>query len=142
MTEKAFILFILLAGAGAMQTARGEVAVIVNSSNSIAQLDVDTVNKIFLGKTQSFPAGSKAEPVDHKEGAALRDEFYQKVTAKDAAQIKAYWAKLIFSGKGVPPQSLASDEEIKAWIAKNPAGIAYIDAKNVDASVKTVLSIP
>lgn len=122
--------------------AYAEIALIGHTGNPEKSLTSEQVKQIFLGKTGTFPAGHKAMPVDQKDGSSLRTEFYMKITQKDPSEIKSYWSKLIFSGKGTPPQALDSDADIKAWVAKNPAGLGYIDSKLVDGSVKLLLTVP
>jgi hypothetical protein len=63
-----------------------------------------SLQDIFLGKTARFPDGSQAVPVDQSEGTIVRDEFYNKLVGKSAAQMKAYWSKIIFTGRGQPPR--------------------------------------
>ena len=121
--------------------AGAQVAVIVNPKSNTAQMTVDQVSAIFLGKTQSFPGGVAAQPVDLPEGASSRNHFYSKVTGKDAAQIKAYWSKLVFSGKAQALKSLGSSAEVKRFVATNPNAISYIEMSSVDASVKVVLIV-
>src|SRR4029450_13853920 len=77
--------------------AQAELVVIVNPKNPAASLSADQVAQVFLGRSNSFPGGGAATPVDQKEGTALRDEFYTRVTDKNPGQVKAYWAKQMFS---------------------------------------------
>lgn len=132
-----------LAVAGAMilavAVARADMVVVVSASSAVKQLTKDQVSGIFLGEATDFPGGGKAEPVDQDSGAA-RDEFYTKVTGRSAAQIKAYWAKQSFSGKGTPPKSVSGDDEMKKAIAANPNAIGYLEKSRVDASVRTVFA--
>ena len=58
------------------------------------------------------------------------------VLSKTDAQLKAYWSKLTFTGKGTPPKELASEEEMMKLVAGNPSLIGFVDASKVDASVK------
>ncbi|MBP7133520.1 MAG: hypothetical protein KBA70_12270 [Aquabacterium sp.] len=109
------------------------VAVIVNPKHAGA-LSAEQVSNIFLGKSNELTG------VDLPDGSALRDTFYQKVTGKDGAQLKAYWAKLVFTGKAQPLKEFATDAEIKKFIASNATGIGYIDKAAVDSSVKVVLT--
>ncbi|MBB5017760.1 ABC-type phosphate transport system substrate-binding protein [Chitinivorax tropicus] len=120
--------------------AKADIAVIVSAKSSAGNLTADQVSQIFLGKSNSFPGGGQAVPVDQSEGAGPREEFYTKVTGKSAAQVKAYWSKLIFSGKGQPPKEIGNDGAVKKLIADNPNMIGYIDKGAVDSSVKVVLS--
>ena len=114
--------------------ALADIAVIVNSGNSTSANQQD-IKKIFLGKKTSM------KPIDQAEGSAIRDGFYQKIAGKNVSQMKAYWSKMIFSGKAIPPEVSSDDASIKEWIIKNPNGIAYINSSSVDASIKVLLTI-
>jgi ABC-type phosphate transport system substrate-binding protein len=113
------------------------VAVIVNPANTNT-ISEDDISKIFLGKRKAFPNGSEAIPVDLAEGAAARTQFVTTVLKKNDQQIKAYWAQLLFTGKGTPPKEVSSDANVKQLVADNPALIGYISSDQVDASVKVV----
>jgi ABC-type phosphate transport system substrate-binding protein len=118
--------------------ALAETAVIVSASNANASIDKTTVSKIFLGKTKSFPDGSQAVPIDQNDGSSVREAFNSTVLGKSASQLKSYWSRLIFTGKGTPPKQSGDDAAIKGLIASNPNMIGYIDAGSADASVKVV----
>jgi len=118
--------------------ASTEVAVIVSASNGNASIDQATISKIFLGKAKSFPDGAQAVPVDQDDGSASREAFNSTVLGKSASQLKSYWSRLIFTGKGTPPKQSGDDAAVKALVAANPNLIGYIDASAVDASVKVV----
>jgi len=115
-----------------------EVAVIISSANSNASIASGDITKIFLGKSKKFPDGSQAVPIDQDDGTPARDAFNEKVLGKSDSQLKSYWSRLIFTGKGTPPKQSGSDADVKALIAKNPNMIGYIDASAVDGSVKVV----
>ena len=117
--------------------ALADVAVIVNPNNSDA-LDKDSISRIFLNKAKAFPSGIKAEPVALDEGQSATDEFNSKVLNKTAAQLTAFWSKLVFTGKGQPPKALASDAEVISAVAANPGAIGYVDAAAVNDSVRVV----
>jgi hypothetical protein len=124
--------------------AEAELAVVVHPSNPTTELSKSRVSALFLGKYGSFPEGGKAVPIDHPEGAEIRDTFYDLVANKNASQLKAYWAKLIFTGKGNPPKEYeGGDSEIKKMIAEDAEArmIGYIDSTSVDSSVKVVFTI-
>ncbi|MEW9900939.1 phosphate ABC transporter substrate-binding protein [Chitinivorax sp. PXF-14] len=133
----ALIGFALAMGA---QAAQAEIAVIVSAKSPVGNLSGDQVSQIFLGKSNNFPGGGPAIPVDQAEGSAAREDFYTKVTGKSAAQVKAYWSKLIFTGKGQPPKEVGGDKDVKKLIADNPNMVGYIEKGAVDGSVKVILS--
>lgn len=117
---------------------QADVVAIVSVRSSVTALDKTQVADIFLGKESHFPNGVNAVPIDQAEGSAVRDEFYAKIAGETAAQIKAYWSKIIFTGRGQPPPSVSNDIEMKKRISKNPDAIGYIDRSSVDKSVRVV----
>lgn len=117
--------------------ANAEIAVIVHPSNG-STLDDSAIGKIYLAKLKSFPGGGEAVPVNQAEGSAVRTEFDDKALGKSPSQLKAYWSKLVFTGKGSPPEDVDDDAAVKALIASNPSMIGYISAGSVDDSVKVV----
>lgn len=120
------------------QLAFAEVAVIVHPSNANA-LDEAAVSKIFLGREKSFADGKSVVPLSLAERAPASTAFNDAVLKKSSSQLKAYWSKLVFTGKGTPPKEIATDEEMIKLVATNPSLIGYVDASKVDASVKVAM---
>ena len=116
-----------------------QVAVVVGAKSDIAALTVDQVTSIYLGKTDKLPNGNTALPLDQVSGSAVRSNFYEKVTGKSEAQVKAAWSRLVFSGKGTPPKEIGSSAEIKKLVATTPNMMGYIEKSAVDSSVKVIL---
>lgn len=132
----------LLIGALSLVGAvHAQVAVVVGAKSPTATMTADQVAGIFLGKSSTLPGGATAAAVDQSESAAIREQFYTKVTGKQAAQVKAAWSRLVFSGKGTPPKEMASSADVKKFLAGNPDAIGYIEKSAVDATVKVVLSV-
>lgn len=119
-------------------TAMADVVAVVSAKSPITALSRSQVADIFLGKANRFPTGEAAAPIDQPEEAPLRDEFYQKVSGRSAAQIKAYWSKIIFTGRGQPPPTVSNSNEMRKRISDNPTAIGYIDRSMVDQSVRVV----
>ena len=118
-----------------------ELVVIVHPSNSTSTMTKSELKKIFLMKRDSFPNGLKAQPFNNTRGAPQRSLFYSKIVGRTDSQMKAYWAKLVFSGKGSPPKTLEGSDKIKEAVANNKNGIGYIESDLVDSSVKVVFSL-
>jgi len=118
-----------------------DVVVVVAAANPLETLTRNQVADIFLGKTNRLPGGDQAVVIDQPEGSATRDEFYSTYTGKSAAQIKAHWSKIIFTGRGQPPQVVSNSAEVKKRIAENPDTIGYIDARELDGSVKALPAV-
>jgi ABC-type phosphate transport system substrate-binding protein len=122
----------------AMGAAHAEVVVVVSAKSPVESLTSAQASQIFLAKSGTLPGGGAATPIDIASGPA-RDEFYAKVTGKDAAQLKAYWAQLTFTGKAKPFKQAPNAAAAKALIAGSPTAIGYLAPGDVDASVRVVL---
>jgi ABC-type phosphate transport system substrate-binding protein len=127
----------LLAVTALAGVAQADIAIVVNPANANA-VSSDDLNRLFLGRASNFADGTKATPLNLSEGQAARDEFDNKVLSRSSSQLKAYWSKLVFTGKGTPPKELADDAAIKAAVAADPTAIGYISSASVDGSVKVV----
>lgn len=135
------VLAVALLAANIHTGAAAEVVVIVSAKSAVTTLRADQVADIFLGQIASFPDGVEAVAIDQRIGTPLRDEFYQKVTAKTAPLIKAYWTKMIFTGRGQPPREVGGNAAIRKLVAATPGVIGYIDKSALDPSVKAVLVV-
>jgi hypothetical protein len=111
----------------------GDVVVVMGAS--AAPLTKDQVASVYLGRNTDL------KPVDLPESSAIRQDFYKKATDRDAAQVKAVWARLTFTGGGQPPKEMADAAAVKKAVSADPKAVGYIDKSDVDSSVKVVLSL-
>ena len=119
-------------------SVNAEIAVIVSRDNQNAQMDQDSIARIFLGKSSSFPNDADATAVDMKKGSDEHNEFTESFLDKTPNQLATYWSRLIFTGRARPNKEVSSAAEMKKIIAKNANMIGYIDASDVDNSVRVV----
>ncbi len=117
--------------------ARSEVVVIVHASNT-AEIDQKTISKIYLGKAKRFPGGGDAKPIGLKDGSDTTEEFNEVVLNKKSAQLKSYWSKLVFTGKGTPPQQLETDAEVIELVKSTPNAIGFISSGDGVSGVRVV----
>ena len=120
----------------ACQEPRADVVAVVSAKSPITTLSKSEVADLFLGRATRFPDGGRAEPIDQSEGTRVRDEFYATFTGKSPAQVKSYWSKIIFTGRGQPPRMVTSDAEVRKVLAANPLAIAYLERSSVDSTLK------
>ena len=137
MISKHFIKVITLAISLATVNVMAEISVIVNPDNGAA-VSADEVKRIFLGKSKKFSDGSQAVPINLNASNAVRSTFDDAALGKTTNQTKAYWSKLVFSGKGNPPKEVDSEAEVIDLISKNPSLIGYVDSSKVTGAVKVV----
>lgn len=124
--------------APAAETA-AEYKVVVNAANPVTSLTRDTVARMFLKKTTTWPTGQAAIPVDQPTNSASRRAFSKAVLGREPGEVASYLNQLIFSGRGVPPLTKSSDVEVLSYVQGNTNAIGYVawDAK-VGEGVKIV----
>ncbi|MDP8983567.1 MAG: hypothetical protein M3N97_00730 [Pseudomonadota bacterium] len=130
----AILCLTLVAALTASLAAAADVVVIM--APAAAAMSKTQVANVYLGRSTDFT------PVDLPESNAVRDAFYKKVADRDAAQVKAVWTRIVFTGQGKPPKELPDAAAVKKAVAADPKAIGYIDKSEVDASVKIVLALP
>ena len=111
------------------------VAVIVNPAYQGERLTSGLVRSIYLGDNNSLT------PVDQAAGSVDRELFLKGVMDMSESRFKRHWSKLIFSGRGRPPNNLSSQQAVRSWVASNPVAIGYVDSSFVDSSVKVVVRV-
>lgn len=91
--------------------------------------------KIYLGRSL------ERRPLDLPEGT-LRTNFYKAATDSDPAQVRAAWARIMFTGRGEPPRELPNAAAVKKAVIADGNAIGYIEADALDTSVRAVLFLP
>lgn len=102
-------------------------SIVVHPSNNDT-LSKDQVARIFLGKLKEFPSGETASPVSLAENTDVTQKFVSDILKKSPAQLKSYWAKLIFTGQGEPPVMLSSEDELIKKVASTPGMIGFVSS--------------
>jgi ABC-type phosphate transport system substrate-binding protein len=119
-------------------TARAEVVVVVSAENPVESLSRAELADIYLGRMTRFPNGESVVPVDQRETSPTHHEFYSRYLGRTPAQIKAHWSKLIFSGRGQPPRTVAGDKAVAEFVAGNHHAIGYLSPDRVDKRLRVV----
>jgi ABC-type phosphate transport system substrate-binding protein len=115
-----------------------EVLVVTAANSPLMALSSNQICDLFTGKSAQLSGGTPVILIDQTELNPLREEFYFKVAHKSAAQIKANWAKLYFTGRGIPPREANNSEHVKKMVATIPGAIGYIERPSLDDSVKII----
>jgi len=127
-------LFAVARGAHADPTLR----VIVHPKNPITTLSKQFVADAFLKKRTRWSDDTVIQPVDLPQKHSVRAKFCKAVLDRDVGAVRRYWAQLVFSGRGVPPPDVASEDEVVAYVAKHPGSIGYVTSTVTLTGVKAV----
>lgn len=114
-----------------------QVSVIINPANPNA-LNTKDVQRIFLGKDKKYPDGSEIIAINLDPSTQTRNDFDTEVLGRSSSQVAAFWSKLVFTGKGIPPKEVMTDAEMLQLVASNPSVIGYISSSTAASGVKVV----
>lgn len=115
-------------------------AVIVSKKSNLNEITKKELSKIFLAKTKSLPTGEKAITVEliNKKN---QTKFYKTISKKNEKQLKKYWAKLIFTGRGQPPKKIKTIKELILFVQDNENAISYIPFEERTNKIKIIMEI-
>ncbi len=105
------------------------------------ELTREQAEKLYLGRSTTLSDGTPASLVDLPNGP-VRDEFYLKLTGKNPAQIQAYWSRLVFTGRALPPKEARTLAEARQWLTDTPNLIGYLDRNELTPGMRILLRLP
>lgn len=135
-------LIILMAGLLLGTLSHAELVVILHPAISINKLTKEEVARIFMKKSKTLPNGEEVIPLSQASRPEVNEQFFADITGQERMQRDAYWARLLFTGKGRPPEDAKNDKNVKERVASDRRYIGYIDATHLDKTVKVVYRLP
>ena len=124
--------FLLLTG-----FAQAGIVVVVSKNSDLGGLTRNEVRQIFNGQLNRVGEIS-VKPLDLPVAASQREVFYQQVMGTSVEQMKSYWARMIFTGRGMPPREVSSDREMTLLVGSDRKFIGYMDEADVTSDLKVV----
>lgn len=118
-----------------------DLAVIVNKENPIESLSSEELARIFKQEKQHWEQGKRIYFLMQETGSAEKEVVLRKIFKMDHEALKKFWLTKMFRGEiSSFPKTLRSNATVKRFISHSPMAIGYIDAAEIDDSVK-VLSV-
>ena len=123
------ILMIATVCLGSAVTAwAADIKVIANPSVGTSSVSAEELKGVFLATKTSLSDGSHVEPVLEK-GGAVHEAFVKEYLGKTDAALQTYYRSLVFTGKASMPKTLATDDEVAAYVAKTKGAIGYVSGE-------------
>ncbi|MDI3513070.1 MAG: hypothetical protein PWP40_299 [Rhodocyclaceae bacterium] len=106
--------------------AQAQTMAIVSARQSgLTEIDRESAEQLYLGRRTTLPNGRAVTLVDLPAGS-VRDRFYLQLTRKNPSQIRAYWSRLVFTGRAQPPREATDEEDARRIVLTTPGAIAYL----------------
>lgn len=119
--------------------AQEALVVIVNLESGVTRLTREEATNIFMGRQKHLRPGLVALPVEQVAPGQARARFYELLVNLPLPQVRAYWARLYFSGQAQPPRQTESAAETLQVVAANKGAIGFVEQTQLDHRVKAVL---
>lgn len=127
---------LLLFGGAASAQSGPAFRVVVRTDNPLNSASDELLTDIFLKRRTEWPNGESAHPADLKPDTEARRQFSKSVLHRSVAAVKSYWQQMIFSGRGVPPPELDSDQAVVEYLIKHPGAVGYVSGSASLSKVK------
>lgn len=118
-----FASFLLL---GATPALAQDFQVIVHEDRPEDSLTRKELSRLFLRQVTRWKDGAQVVPVDQPKGTPVRSAFLKEIHDKDEAEYAKYWVRLVFTGRGHPPDELGGNAGVLGAVTANPAAIGYV----------------
>ena len=116
-----------------------DIVVVVSSKFQSNTLQESDVKRIFLAKTNHI--NNKRINVIELKNASYKEIFYKKISNKTQSQLRAYWSRLIFTGKAKPPKQVTSVDLLLKNMSKNESIITYLPISMVTDEMKILYKL-
>ena len=126
LSELLLVLAFLLSAADAQPQADTPFVVITHPSNEVSSMTRAELSAIFMRRTKSWRDGTEIRPVE-PFSRSLRERFSRAIHGKSVAYVTRYWHRVIFAGRGVPPEELPSDAAVVEYVRTHRGAIGYVE---------------
>ena len=131
---------LLLLAVRAVAAEDTHVVVIGHLSRTDA-ISVQDLRRIYLRQRRFWDDREPILPVNREYRSTLRRAFDERVFGAMRESLGRYWNEQYFQGV-LPPPTLESDSAVLKYVAARKNAVGYVNAKQVDASVRVLLRLP
>ncbi|HEX6765123.1 MAG TPA: hypothetical protein VF103_06585 [Polyangiaceae bacterium] len=117
---------------------RSTFQIIVHPENPASRTSRQFLSSLFLKEITRWDDGELARPVDLKPDSPTRRRFSQSVLNRSVSAVKSYWQQRIFSGRGVPPPELDTDQAVVTYVTNHRGGVGYVSPGTELGKTRTI----
>ena len=124
--------------------AQAEIVVVVHPDSPIKAISAREVSDLYMGRTRNVRTENQSTTVaviEQSGNDKLRESFFRQLNGISVSQLNAYWARLRYSGDVLPPPTVSGSSLVIESVRRRRDAIGYINASEVTASVRVVLTL-
>ncbi|WP_223842362.1 substrate-binding domain-containing protein [Methylotuvimicrobium alcaliphilum] len=112
---------------------------VVNSALTQNSVSRNGLSAIFRMRLRQWQDGSPITVFVLRDNNPLHQQFCKQVLNVFPHQMRRSWNKLVFSGTGQAPVTVASKEEMVDKIASTPGAIGYLSDEDITEDIKILI---
>lgn len=103
--------------------------IIVHSDNPRRSVSRQFLARAFMKEVTEWSDGETLHPVDLRADSKTREKFSAVIIKRTVAAMRSYWQQRIFSGTGLPPPELDSDDDVVRYVLKFKGSVGYVSGR-------------
>lgn len=132
------VFFVELPVAGADSNPASDIVLIANHSVIRDEYRTRTIRAIFGLKLTTWPNGRAITVFVRNSDSQVHIDFCREILRMLPYRLTRNWDRLLFSGTGMIPETVDSDEEMLKRVAETPGAIGYVSIAKVDDTVSVL----
>ncbi|HBA66818.1 hypothetical protein EQU24_10310 [Methylotuvimicrobium buryatense] len=112
---------------------------VVNSALTQNSVSRNGLSAIFRMRLRQWQDGSPITVFVLRDNNPLHQQFCKQVLNVFPHQMRRSWNKLVFSGTGQAPVTVASKDEMVDKIASTPGAIGYLSDEDITEDIKILI---
>lgn len=121
---------------------RADFYIVVSETSPQSSLTRTEALHLFMGRKRALANGQVVQIFDMPGEKVKRAGFYRALSGMSLAQVTSYWARLMFSGQNLPPQSLRDEAAMVEAVRSNPNAVGWLGSEPITKGLRTVLVLP
>lgn len=99
---------------------------LVDFKGQASKLPPETIREIFFMRLNTWPDGSPIRVFVLPDDHPLHIRFAKEILGVYPFQLRSAWDRLLYSGTGVAPTTVETQEEMQKRIESTPGAIGYV----------------
>jgi len=95
------------------------------------------IQRIFLGKAKRWDGGLSIKPV-MLHVPPVQEQFINEILERSEESFSVYWKRMVYTGKGQPPPSFDTSEDLADYLRTTPGAIGYLPLDADHSGLKIV----
>lgn len=120
--------------------ALSEIVLVSANDGAIAHISREEAEQLYLGRLSALRDGTPVRLLDLAPGPT-RNVFYQQLIGKNPTQTRAYWSRIVFTGRARPPREVAGPEELRNALSQDLNLVGYLPVDELSTGLRILLRV-